>query len=100
MEVRFRIAERGAAQGEKAIDVPRHQHALVGVEIDREVEEIRDEWDRLAVFWQPAGLQHIEALDDQNVGAVDLDPLLWHHVIDQVRIDRRAHRTPTGFHVG
>ena len=100
MEIRLRIGERGAAQRQEAIDVPVQQHVLAGVEIDREVEEIRHVGDRLAVPRRRSGLQHVEALNDQNVRLLDLDPLVRLHVGDQVRVDRRAHRPPPGLHLG
>ena len=100
MEVGFRIAERGAAQRQKPVDVPGLEHILVGVEIDREIEEVRHERDRLAVLRQAAGLQHVQALDDEDVRPVDFDPLVRRHVVDQMRIDRRPRRPPPGLHVG
>ena len=33
-------------------------------------------------------------------GPVDLDPLVRHHVVDEMRVDRRAHRPAPGLHVG
>ena len=50
VEVRFRIAERCAAQSQKSVDVPRLEHVLVGVEIDREIEKIRHERNCLPSF--------------------------------------------------
>ena len=63
---------------------------LVGIDIDREVEEIRDERHDLAVLRQFARLQHVDAFEDQDVRPVDGDELAGHDVIGQVRIDRRA----------
>ena len=100
MEIRFRIAERGAAQRQKSIDVPGLEHVLVGVEIDREIEKVRHERDRLAVLRQAAGLQHVQSFDDEDVRPVHFHPLVRRHVVDEMRIDRRPRRTPPGFHVG
>ena len=100
MEVGLGITERGLAQGQEAVDVPASQHLLVGVDVDREVEEVGHVRDSLAILRQLPGLQHIQAFDDQDVGAVDLDRLVRHHVIDQMRVDRRAHRASAGLHVG
>ena len=58
---------------QEAPHIPFAQHRLVGVDIDREIEEVGDNGHRLAVARQPAGLQHVDALDDQDVGLVDLD---------------------------
>ena len=57
MEIRFGIAERGLAQGQETLDVPLLEHVLVGIEIDREIEEVRYERDLLAVPGQASGLQ-------------------------------------------
>ena len=100
MEVGFRIAERGFAQRQKAIDIPALQHVLVGVEIDREIEKVGHERNRLAVLRQAAGLQHVQSFDDQNVRAIDLDPVVRHHVVGEMRIDRRARRPAAGLDVG
>jgi hypothetical protein len=43
MEIGPGIGERGIAQREEAPDIPFAQHRLVGVDIDREVEEVGDE---------------------------------------------------------
>src|SRR5262245_20820616 len=40
VEVRMRVAERGLAQPLEALDVPAPDVGLVGVEVDREIEEI------------------------------------------------------------
>ena len=48
---------------------------------------------------KPAGLQHVDALDDQDVRPVDLDPFVRDDVVGQMRIDRRAHRPPAGLDV-
>src|SRR6266480_856339 len=98
MEVGLRIVEGGVAQRQPAPHVPFAQHCLVGVDIDGEIEEIGNDGYRLAVTRQPSGLQHIDALDDQNVGLVDLLPLVRNDVPTQMRIDRRAH-TPVYSHL-
>ena len=85
-----RIAERRLAQAHEALDVPFLQQLFVGVEEHREVEEIGDERDVAALARQPVGQQHVEPLDDQDVGPVDDDLLARHDVVDEVRIDRRG----------
>src|SRR5215207_8877248 len=94
MEIGFRVPERGAAQGKKAIDIPPQQYIFARIEIYREVEEVRHVWNRLAIPRRAAGLQHVEAFDDENVWAINLDPLVGHNVIDQMRVDRCARRSP------
>ena len=46
---------------------------IIGVEIDREIEKIRDKGDRLAVLRQTACLQHVQSFNNENVRSVDLD---------------------------
>src|SRR4029453_9448508 len=100
VEVGFRIAERSTAQGQESIHVPALQYVLVGVEVDRKIEEVRYEGARLAALRRDAGLQHVEAFDDEDIGPVDLDPLVGHDVIGEMGIDRRAHRSASGLDVG
>ena len=50
VEIGFRIAERRATQREKPIHIPIQQHVFVGIEIDREIEKIRDIGDRLTAL--------------------------------------------------
>ena len=57
----------------KRVDVPVVDQLLVGVDIDREVEEVRDERHELAVLRQFARLQHVQPLEDQDVRPVDGD---------------------------
>src|SRR5262245_37043608 len=92
MKVRFGVAKRGAAQCQKSLHIPGQQRVLVGVEIYREVEEIRDVRNSLAVLGRSSGLQYVDPLDDENVGTIDLDPLIGNGVVKEVRIDGRAYR--------
>src|SRR5260370_21770097 len=94
MEIRSRIVKRRVAKRQEARDVPVAQHRFVGIDIDREIEEIRNHRNRLAVAWQPSGLQNIDAFDDQDIRPVDLDPFIGNDVVGQMRIDRRTHRPP------
>ena len=60
-----RISDRGTrsrASVRKRSTYQALQHVLVGVEIDREIEEVGHERDRLAVLRQAPGLQHVQAL--------------------------------------
>ncbi len=90
MEEGLRIAEGGFAQPHEALDVPAVDQLLVGIDIDREVEEVGDEGHELAVLRQLARLQHVEPLEDQDVRPVDRHELAGQHVVGEVRIDRRA----------
>ncbi|MCY1243264.1 hypothetical protein D9M72_562720 [compost metagenome] len=49
VEVGFRILEGGFPEAHEAADVPAVDQALLGVDIDREVEEVRDHRHDLAV---------------------------------------------------
>ncbi len=86
------IAERGVAQAQEAVHVPAVQVVLVGVDIDREIEEIGHERNRHAVLRHAGRLEDVEALDDEDVRPVDHLLLARHHVVDQVRVERRAAR--------
>src|SRR6516164_6574485 len=90
MEVGLRIVEGGVAQRQPALHVPFAQYCLVGVDINRKVEKVGDDGHRLAVLWQWSGLQDVETLDNQNVGLVDLLPLVRNNIPAQMRIDRRT----------
>ena len=75
MEIGPRIAEGSRTQPHEAGDVPFFKELRVGVEIDREIEEVRYERDCLAAFGQTRRLQNIETLDDQNIGVVGVNEL-------------------------
>src|SRR5690606_1659833 len=47
MKIGFRVLERRAAQAQETLDVPAADRFLVGIEIDREIEKIRNERLRL-----------------------------------------------------
>jgi CheY-like chemotaxis protein len=95
MKVRSGIVERGVPQRQETPDVPFAQHSFVGIDVDGKIEEIRHHRNGLAVAWQPAGLQDIDALENQDIRPVDLDPFVRNDVVGQMRIDRRAHRPPS-----
>ena len=99
MKIRPRVVERGIPQSEEAPDVPFAQHRFLGIDIDREIEEIRNHRHSLAVARKPPGLQHVDALDDQNVRPVDLDPFVRDDIVGQMRIYRRSHRPPPGLDI-
>src|SRR3984957_15765602 len=99
VEIRSRIVKRGVAKRQETSDIPVAQHRLLGVDIDRKVEKIRNDRNGLAVARKLAGLQNIDAFDDQDVRAIDLDPSVRDDVIGEMRIDRRAHRPPPGLDV-
>ena len=49
---------------------------------------------------QPARLQHVQPLDDQDVRPVDDHGLARHDVVDEMRIDRRRDVALARLHVG
>ena len=60
---------------------------LVGVDVDGEVEEIRDEHRRRLLLTRP-GLQHIQPFDDDDVRLMDRLILTGNDVVREVRVDR------------
>mgnify|MGYP001353347571 CR=1 FL=1 len=86
----LRIGEGGLPQAHEAVDIPGVDQVLVGIDIDREVEEIGDEGHFLAVARQVAGLKDVQPFQDKDVGAVHGDRLARHDVIIEMRIDRRG----------
>src|SRR5437763_14036624 len=94
MEIGFWIAERRRTQCQKPIHVPAQQYVLGRVEIDREIEEIRHIGNGAAISGRATSLQYVKSFDDQDVGPVNLDPLVRNHVVDEMRIDRSARRPP------
>src|SRR3546814_2496353 len=59
------------------------------IDIDREIEEVGNPRHELAVGEQVARLQHVDALEDQDVRPVDDRELVGQDVKGQVRIARR-----------
>ena len=89
MEIGGGIAERGLPEPQEALDIPVLDQPVCGVDIDGEVEEVRDERDGRAVLRQLGRLEHVQAFDDDDVGPLDDDGLIRQHVIDEMGIDRR-----------
>ena len=84
VEIGRRVSERGWLQLEEALDIPGLDVGLLGIEIDREVEEIRHHYRRIA-----ARQQHVEALEHQDVRQPDQLPLRRHDIADQMRVHRQ-----------
>ena len=68
-EVGQRVPERRVPEPEETVQVPAVQVLLVGIEIDRKVEEIRHEGDRGAIARQPRRLQDVQPFDDEDIRA-------------------------------
>ena len=58
------------------------------VDVDGEVEVVGEGQPGAAVPAGQRGLEHVQALDDEDVGAVHGQPLARHDVVDEVRVDR------------
>ncbi len=86
----------------ETLDVPSFEVALAGVEVDREVEEVRDEGGRRlgAPASLAAGREHVEPLDDQDVRPVDHHLRVGHDVVGQVRVDGGGDLAAPRLHVG
>ena len=92
-EVRARVGERRAAQFEEPLDVPLLDVLDPRVHVEREVEQVRDHEPR-------AGLQDVEAFDDEDVRPLHLYVLTRHDVVLGVRVDRRADHGRPGLDLG
>ena len=99
-EIALGVAKRRCPEPHETLDVPLLQERFVGVQENREIEKIGNERNLLAFAQQPVRQEHVQPLDDENVGPVDHDLLARHHVVDEMRIDRRAHMRVACLHVG
>src|ERR1700687_3321889 len=84
MKIGLGVAKRGLAQTHKALHIPALQYGLVGVDIDGKVEKVGDEGRLFALLRGAIGLQDVQALDDQNVGTIDLDAFSGNNVVDKM----------------
>ena len=75
MEIGSRIAKRRTPQAHEASHIPFLDDRRVGIDIDREIDEIRHERNVTAILRHICRLQNIETLDDQNIGVFDERPL-------------------------
>ena len=90
VEVGLRIAEGAVAQRQGSARCTRSCRSAGSASmIDREVEEVGGVGNAAAIARRAAGLQHVEAFDDEDVGLVDDHVLVLQHVIGEMRIERR-----------
>src|SRR6218665_1349252 len=75
------VAERRLPQVEEAVHVPTADVLLVRVHVDGEVEEVRQEGVRHLPPLQRPRLEHVEPLEDEDVGPADGHELTRDHVI-------------------
>ena len=99
-EVRARIGEGGAPQLQEPVHVPALHVLHPGVDVDGEVEEVRDRHPQAAVTAGTGRLEHVEPLDDQHVRLLDHHPLVLEDVVGQVRVDGRLDALVPGLHIG
>ena len=88
-EVRRGVGERGLAQAQEPLDVPRADVGGGGVDVDAEVEEVAERQAAATVLGGPRGLKDVEALDDHDVGVPHHDRVVGHHVVHEVGVGRR-----------
>gem|GEM_PF-5711310 len=91
--------ERGRAQLEETIDVPLLDELLVGIDVDRKIEVVRD-GHRDGTGCRARWLEHVEALDDEDVGAIHVDVGVGHDVVGDVRVHRGFCVRVAGLHRG
>ena len=84
-EVGVFAGERGRAQLEETVHVPLFDERLVGVDVDGEVEVVRD-GHRHGSGRRARRLEHVEALDDEDVGAIHVDEGVGHDVVGDVGV--------------
>ena len=80
MEERLRVAERAALQLEESLLVPTGDVLGAGVDVHGEVEQVAHR----EAMSRPGGLQHVETLDDEDVGLTHDDLGIRHDVVAQV----------------
>ena len=50
--------------------------------------------------WYPGHMMKAKRMMQEDIRLIDLDGLVRHHVVGQMRIDRRSHGAATGLDVG
>src|SRR5690625_5402979 len=99
-EVGARIGEGGAPQRQEPLDVPALHVLTAGIDVDREVEEVRDRHAHPAVTARTGRLQHVQPLQDQHVGPLDHHPLVLDDVVGQMGVHVRLDVCDTGLDFG
>src|SRR5262245_55452118 len=89
MKVGARVAEGRLAQTHEARDVPLLNHFGIGVDVNREIEKIGNEWNGFAVLGHACRLQDVQSFDNENVGPIDQQGLAWKDIVVKMRIDGR-----------
>jgi hypothetical protein len=82
VEIRSRILEGRCPQGEETFDIPTLDLRRIGIDINREVEEVGD------IRPATTALENVQALDDEDVGAGNDSFGPGNDVIGLVAVDR------------
>ena len=98
-EVGARLGEGRVLESEEPVQVPAADVARVGVDVDREVDEVAHRQGRGPQPRPPrGGLEDVEPFQDQDVGALHRDVPSRHDVVDRVGVDRRLDALAAGLH--
>ena len=93
-EVRAGIGEHRGTERQESLDVPALDVGLQRVDVDREVEVVAHELAGLG-----GHLEHVEALEDEDVRPPDGLFLAGNDVVDDVAVDRRPHLGLAALHL-
>ena len=99
LEIRLRIRKSRRTQSQETIHIPALNIFSAGIHINREIKEITQ---RQIRSLRPLSLrrrQNIQTLKNQHIRCRDLNMLIRHDVVIQVRILRRHHTLSTGLHL-
>ena len=73
VEIGFGILEGAVAEREEAVNIPVAEIGNFRVDINREIEEVRNVGNAAPIPRRAAGLQNIDAFDDENIRLVNGD---------------------------
>ena len=98
-EVGARLGEGRVLEGEEPVQVPAADVAGVGVDVDREVDEVAHRQRRGPRPRPPrGGLEHVKPLQHEDVGALHRHMPARDDVVDRVRVDGRLDAIAAGLH--
>ena len=98
-EVGARLGEGRVLEGEEPVQVPAADVVRVGVDVDREVDEVAHRQRRGPRPRPPrGGLEHVESLQYEDVGALHRHVPVRDDVVDRVGVDGRLDALATGLH--
>src|SRR5262245_45161501 len=88
MEIRGFVLKYGLLKCQESIDIPLAYIRFIRIDKDREIEEVRNECTGRKSSTAVAGLQDIQALDDDDVGLLNDLHFAGNDVIGFVRVHR------------